>query len=74
MSGHTHGQRGNRKKIKNSNQQSWQWNDAIILGEKETPHDRMTRGNNKGEISKNEWNGINEINFRKVSVKYYNNT
>ena len=34
----------------------------------------MTRSNNEDLKSKNEWNGINEMNFRVVNVKYYNKT
>ena len=63
-----------QKKPKNNNQRRWLWNNAIVLGEKQTHRDRMTRSNNEDLKSKNEWNGINEMNFRVVHVKYYNKT
>ena len=44
------------------------------MGEKQTHRDRMTRSNNEDYKYTNEWNGINEINFRVVNVKYYNKT
>ena len=45
-----------------------------MLREKQTHRDGMTRSNNEDKKSKNEWNGIYEMNFRVVNVKYYNKT
>ena len=36
-----------KKNIKNINQQRWQWNDAVLVVEKQTHRNRMTRRNNE---------------------------
>ena len=35
------------KKYINNNKKLWQWNDFIMMGEKQTHHDRMTRSINE---------------------------